>query len=280
MKASPRWDDLEYFAAIARSGGLKAAAKALGTSQATLSRRMHALEFDLSKRLFLHGKEGYRLTAEGRELFERVKPMEASASSITRWQDAAKGPTCVRISAGTWTSLYLSQNLTEFWDESAIWLPEFVHCDLDMDIARREVDIGIRNRRPDHPWLAARKTGTVTYCAYARDAEISGWIGPAYDTALTASGRWVLETHHADIITKSNAPQLSCSMAKAGIGRVVLPTFMGDTFSELQRVSDPIEELTSEEWLVSHQDARHEPAFRAALDALADHLVAKDRARA
>ncbi|MEM9637228.1 MAG: LysR family transcriptional regulator, partial [Pseudomonadota bacterium] len=154
MKSGTDWNDLAYFSAIARTGRLSRASEELGVSQATLSRRMKAFEATLGRRLFLHGAEGYALTGDGRALAEKTRDMELSARQITVWRDEADGPVCVRISAGTWTALDLAQRLSEYWTPEACWLPEFMYCDLDLDIARREVDIGIRNRRPDQPWVA------------------------------------------------------------------------------------------------------------------------------
>ena len=75
----------------------------------------------------------------------------------------------------------------------------------------------------------------------------------------------------------ASVPTLSRRMhaLEAGIGRTVLPMFVGEGRPGLVRVSDPIDALETEEWLVSHHEARHEPAIRAALDAVGDHLSAR-----
>ena len=271
----PDWDDYGYFAAVAREGGIMRAAQATGTSPATLSRRMRAFEARLGRRLFRHGREGYALTADGRALVERTRPMEAAVEGILLWREAARGPAPVRISAGTWTALDLARNLGAYWSPEAGWAPEFVHCDLRMDLARREIDIGVRNARPDQPWLAGRRTGCVAYAVYGLSEGVAGWIGPSYDAAETPSGRWVLAKHCGEIVTRANSPRLAAEMARAGVGRVVLPTFVEDGMAPLVRLSGPIEALASEEWLVCHQDGRHEPPIRAALDALAGWLTTR-----
>lgn len=270
MKATPDWDDYAYFAAVARNGSIARAADAAGASVATLSRRMRALEARIGRRLFLHGNAGYALTTEGRALWERTRAMEAAAVEITKWSEAASDrPVPVRISAGTWTSLMLSENLATIWHPQAIWLPEFIHCEVPLDIARREIDIGLRNARPQQAWLAGQKVGITEFAIYGANADVTGWIGPAHDAAITRSGRWV-ETHHASqIVTRSNLPLFSLQMARAGIGRVVLPLEVGDPATGLTRLGDPINELTMDRWLVSHHEGRHEPPVRAALDALA-----------
>ncbi|MGR3491692.1 MAG: LysR substrate-binding domain-containing protein, partial [Shimia sp.] len=150
---------------------------------------------------------------------------------------------------------------------AAPWVPEFIHCNNYMDIARREIDIGLRNRRPEQPWLAGRAVGRVHHAVYGRPG-VEGWIGASHDAASTVSAAWVRETHGDKIVTTANDLQLALAMAKAGIGRMVLPMFMGETERELERLSDPIDALTHDRWLVSHHEGRHEPAIRAALDAI------------
>ncbi|MEM0936630.1 MAG: LysR family transcriptional regulator [Pseudomonadota bacterium] len=262
------WEDYACFTQVARHRGLRGAAEALGVSIPTLSRRMRAFEARIGRRLFVHGRAGYALTAEGRALWERTERMEAAATSVDLWRAEATGPVPVRISAGTWTALHMTERLGEIWQPGGAWVPELVHCERVMDLARREIDIGVRNARPDQPWLAGKQVGTTYFCAYAAAPGILGWIGPSDDAPLTRSQRWVVETHGPHIVSRANAPLLAFHMARAGVGRVVLPTPVGDGAAGLVRVSDPIAALESEQWLVSHQDARHDPPIRAALDAL------------
>lgn len=268
------WDDLALFSAVARHGSLTAAAEHAGSSPATLSRRMKALEKTLERPLFLHGRDGYALTTEGRELLRRTERMEAAAADIETWRAARPGKRRVRISAGTWTSELLARHLGDFWQPGFDWVPEFLSGEVFMDIARRQIDIGIRNRRPEQPWLAGRRTGTVAFAPYGLDATVTGWIGAGGDRAATPTARW-LEEHHPDqIVTRANDAHLAVAMAHAGIGRVVLPTFIGDHAQPLVQLAPPIDALTHEQWLVCHHEGRHDPPIRHALTALAGFLNA------
>ncbi|QPH54772.1 LysR family transcriptional regulator [Pontivivens ytuae] len=276
MQNTLAWDDIALFSAVARAGSLTRAAEEAGCSVATLSRRMKAFERRSGRRLFLHGAQGYTVTADGRALLDRARRMEAVAAEIATWQAEGTGPVRVRISAGTWTGLQLAEDLSRVWRPSAGWVPEFVHCNRDLDIARREIDIGIRNRRPEQPWLAGRRTGVIEHAVYATSEEVTGWIGGSFETAPLPSEAWISRHHGAEIVTTANDPQLRMIMAEAGLGRVILPMFVGETRPALIRLSDAIEELTRDEWLVCHHEARFEPPIRAALDVLADILSRRD----
>jgi DNA-binding transcriptional LysR family regulator len=265
----PAWDDLRLLAAVARHGALAPAARETGLSTATLSRRLRALEAQQGARLFAGGAGGYGLTPEGRRLAAVARRMEEAAGALAR----PAGPPRVRLSAGTWTAQALAAGLTEYWSPEAGWIPEFVHCDRDLDIARGEVDIGIRNRRPDGARLAGRRFGSVEFAPYAARPDVEGWIAPTHDAAVTPSGRWILARHGASTVTRVNSPHLARAMAEAGAGRIVLPLFAGDAAPGLVRAGPVIDELRAEQWLVTHQKRRHDPPVRAAIRALAGPLA-------
>lgn len=65
--------DLRYFAAIAESGSMTAAAKALHVSQPTLTVAMQNLEEELSTQLLVRERSGVRLTSTGEELLRHAK---------------------------------------------------------------------------------------------------------------------------------------------------------------------------------------------------------------
>lgn len=65
--------DLRYFAAIAESGSMTAAAKALHVSQPTLTVAMQNLEEQLKTQLFVRERSGVRLTTTGDELLKHAR---------------------------------------------------------------------------------------------------------------------------------------------------------------------------------------------------------------
>ncbi|MBY6005659.1 LysR family transcriptional regulator [Salipiger bermudensis] len=276
MKDAPSLDDVMLFLAIAEAGTLAGAAAITGASQPTLSRRMAEFERRMGLRLFQRGAQRYGLTAEGRQLVDEMRGLRGQAARLARWQ-ARDGAVRVRITAGLWTSRYLGRGLARVWAPGAPWMPEFAASNADLDIARRAADIGIRNRRPEQPWLAGRRTVRLDYAVYARDAQVQGYVTLPPGAATTPSERWLRETRPDEITTHASDARLALDLALGGVARVVMPCFAGDVEPGLVRVSDPIAALSHDEWLVSHHDARHDPPVRAALDALYALLCAPDR---
>lgn len=268
----PRLDDLSLFLAVADAGALAGAARVTGQSPPTLSRRMAALERDLGRRLFERGKRGFTLTAAGRSLLAEAEPLREVSARLERWATTDRAPR-VRISAGLWTSRFLAQNIRRVWAPGDGWVPEFLASNADVDIARREADIGVRNRRPEQSWLAGRRTLPIAYAEYGVSAEVKGYLALPEGYATTPSDRWV-RAHRGDaIVTGASDTRLMLDLARAGMGRIVMPTFAGDAAEGVERLSAPIEEIGHDEWLVCHHDARHDAPVRAALDALAEVLT-------
>ena len=75
------WNDLRMFVHVARGGGLTAAADALGSSPATVGRRMLALEAAVGRPLFIRRQTGYELTVDGRTLFAKALALELARLS-------------------------------------------------------------------------------------------------------------------------------------------------------------------------------------------------------
>ncbi|TYC49377.1 LysR family transcriptional regulator [Rhodobacterales bacterium] len=285
MRRNADWEDMRLFLAVARAGGLAGAAERTGASPATLGRRVASLEKSLGKRLVEREARGYRLTADGRDLVRRLEDMDQAANAISAWSEGGQMRRPVRISAGDWTTRLLIGHIGEFWSAQAGWMPEFLSDLRDRDVARRQIDIGIRNRRPEQPWLAGVRTGEVHFSVYQTRGESEadagdgpvpdmGWIGLVEDDARSPTGVWLQETHGHEMALTVNRASLALSLVRQGHGRMLLPEFVGGAFPDLVSLGR-IEHLSTERWLVMHQDERHEPAIREALTGLS-RLLKRD----
>ncbi|RYH06273.1 LysR family transcriptional regulator [Tropicimonas sp. IMCC6043] len=276
MKPPLHLDDLSLFLDVAEAGSLGAASAKSGLSVPTLGRRMTRLEAQMGRRLFLRGARGYALTADGRALAEEAAGLPAAVERVARWRSGG-GVARVRITAGLWTSRFLASRITQIWSPDASWVPEFLASNRNVDIARREADIGIRNSRPEQDWLAGRRTRRVDYAEYGVSPEVTGYITLPRDGPTTPSERWLWRNRANRVVMLASDARLAMDLARAGVGRVLLPCFAGDPEPGLSRLSDTVSDIAHEEWLVCHHAARHDPPVRAALEALAGLLTGAAR---
>lgn len=265
------WDDLRLFLAIARLGGLAPAAQTTGKSPPTLGRRMVALEKATGKELFHRLPRGYALTTEGEAFLHRIADIEAQLLPLTR-NPSAQRRTLIKISAGGWMTQALCRQAGKIARSDTTL--RFIAADHTLDIARREAVIGIRNRRPEQIGLASRKVGEVRFRGYATTRSALPWVNVL---SPTPSAQWVAgqgDDNAMQVTTARNALDL----ARAGIARAVLPTFVGDAEDGLIPVTDTIPELAHDQWLVTHNEERFDPPVRRTIDRI--HAILRDLHRA
>ncbi|PRM91014.1 LysR family transcriptional regulator, partial [Arcobacter cryaerophilus gv. occultus] len=78
------WDDARFFLALARQGTLRGAAGVLGVDQATVGRRITALEQSLGSKLFIRTPKLYDLSPLGETMLADASAMEQAIQAIER----------------------------------------------------------------------------------------------------------------------------------------------------------------------------------------------------
>lgn len=260
------WSDLAAFAAIARHGGLSAAAREIGSSPPTLGRRMRVLERQLGRELFVRRTHGYELTDEGRQLRAQLAPAEAIIARATLPAPKDALPV-VRIAAGTWTILAIVEYLQMLTGQPEDLKLRLLQGEDVLSIPRREASIGFRSQRPTQDGLAGRKLRRVEFAPYAAPGGADRWI---VVRAGTPSSDWVMERCGAGGGVETDTPRLALDLALGGLGKAVLPTFIGDSQPGLEPLSPKIPELGHDQWLVTHDEDRHLPEVRRVLDRLSE----------
>ena len=255
------WDNLRLFLAVARAGGLGPAAQLTGKSAPTLGRRMLDLERSLGCELFRRMPRGYELTDEGAELLAKVRSIEANVLPMTA-KTAAKAPPLVKISAGTWGTHVLMSAVDQLIGSTPVRL-RFISSESVLDIGHRETAIGLRNHRPETPNLAGRRIGKVRFAIYAVDENVETF---ARVLSNTPSALWSKENVPDGRIIEVTAPQNALDLANAGVARAVRPTFVGKAQPNLRQVSEVIEDLDHDQWLVSHHEDRFLPEIRSVIN--------------
>jgi DNA-binding transcriptional LysR family regulator len=184
----------------------------------------------------------------------------------------------VRVSAGTWTSRFLAQNIAALTGPGDGFRLRFLPAEERLDIGRRAAEIGLRNRRPEEAWLAGQRLGRVAFAIYgpAGAPAPQGFVAPT--EALTPSSRWLRSEPGALIAVEVGNPWLVLDLVRAGAGRAVLPCFVGDAEPGLARLDGPLPGVEGESWLVMHHEERHDPAVRTVARRIV-RLLRAERAR-
>ena len=280
------WNRARAFLVTAEEGSLSAAAKALGMSQPTLGRQVDALESELNVTLFERVGRRLVLTDAGNELLEHARAMGEAASRVSLAASGQSGEAhgVVTVSAGQAFSGYLLPKvLAALRTEAPGIVVEVVATDDRSDLLRREADIAVRNTRPEHPDLVAKKLCDMEGHLYAATAYLDrigrpmtlerlqtcdfiGWNrGPAMREQLASMGV-ELAAERFPFVCESHLVQWE--MVKAGLGVGVQASVIGDAEPTVERACDAIEGMTFPVWLVSHRELHTSKRVRTVFDLL------------
>ena len=275
------WDNWRLFLAVAREGGLAAAAAVTGKSAPTLGRRMQLLERLTGRELFHRLPRGYELTESGREVFDRLSAVETTLLDIDGTKESGD-LSLVKVSAGSWMTYSLCQKIKLIVKNLDAVCVRFISAEAVLDISRRETTIGIRNNRPTQGNLVCRKLGRVQFAGYAVSKDIRHWVQVNQDIP---SAQWVKSqqttgrtnagsNRNTTVMFEVTSPRNALDLATTGVARAVLPTFVGDNIGKLQRVTPKISELAHDQWLVTHPDEQYHVPVRKVIDGI--YTAAKD----
>lgn len=282
--ASPSWDDIRIFHAIAVSGSLALAATQLGVSEATVARRLKAFERELGVSLFRRGANRLIATQAGRELAEEAARVRDAVARFTGRAGAARpvADAPVRITATTSISLFLTQHATAISAAAGGVEIVIISTRDRLDLARGDADIALRMTRvPDEPGHFSQKVGRLMQALYVRH-DVDPATAPIISVSRETSSR-IDEHIRAFAAGRPIAARVGDSAARYESIRSsgalsMAPCFMADPDPLLRRLQPPPERTGDEIFLVSHEISRQRPAVIAVLTALRK-LFRENRAR-
>lgn len=286
------------FLAVARAGQMLGAARSLGVNQATLSRRMAALEAALGAKLLVRRTHGSELTDAGAALFETLERVEAEMLGVqARLQGAeAAAAGAVRIGAPDGFGVgFLAPRLARLAERHPALTVQLVPTPRGFSLSRREADLAVMVGRPEKGRLVARKLTDYTLGLYASPAYLAAHPAPA-DAAGLAGHRLVgyvedliaapalnyaaefLRGWRSRVELTSAVGQVEAVRAGAGIG--VLHDYLAQERrhdGSLIRVLPGLRAVRSY-WLAIHETLRDVARVRAAADWLTDAVQESQQA--
>ena len=287
------WDDARMFLAVARAGQVLAASRRLGVNQATLSRRVAALETALGAKLIVRRTHGCDLTEAGTNLMESLERVEAEflASQARLDETGAAISGTVRIGAPDGFGVaFLAPRLGMLADCYPNLHIQLVPTPRSFSLSRREADIAVLVGRPEKGRLRARKLIDYTLGLYASRGYLEGHQAPSaaaeltnhrlvgyvddliYSPGLNYASEF-LRNWRSEIEISSATGQLAAIRAGAGIG--VLHDYMARREPDLVRMLPGLSARRSY-WLAIHETLHDVPRVRAAADFIA-RTVQEDR---
>lgn len=273
------WDLLRTFETVTRAGSVTAAARALGVSQSTVSRRLASLERRAGSPLFLR-ETPLRLTERGEALAAAVEPMVSAAlgarsaledtpemrgevtltttGELVRWELVPRLPRLYRSHPGLRVRILADNRVSS--------------------LAAGEADVALRFARPERGELVARRLRAFSYAYFAAEGlELRPdvpWVG------LAGSLASIPEQCFAERAFAGRPPRLSVEdveslglAVRAGIGVAILPRALAERIGGVVEVAPsaigvrraaqvPSRDL----WMVVHRSKQRVPRVRALMD--------------
>lgn len=284
------WTQAQAFLATAETGSFSSAAKLLGTSQPTVGRHVAALEQDLGMALFDRIGTSLTLNEKGRAVLVHIKAMQDAADlvSLTAMgtDQVIAGP--ISITASDAFCAYLLPPIVKRIHQQYPDLQiEIIASNDVQDLRRREADIAIRNVRPHHSNLYAKRIKTTQAHLYGSTEYLDKIGRPATLRDINPEAHFIgdslgrvlqMMTSMTDTITPDqfkfvgNNGIVMWEMVKQGTGLAMM-------FKEIAQITPNVEPILEQEicpeveaWLVTHAELKTSAKFRTVFDLLAFEL--------
>ena len=286
--AATNWEQMPYFLAVARFGSLRAAAEALGTTHAKLSRHINALEASYGMALFRRSRVGVELTEAGNLLLPVAKEAEGlflgAQQRLTGLDRQETGS--LRFSlTGTMAYDVVAPILLKFFER-------YPGIDIDIrvsdrmeDINRLETDVSLRVTYDVTDDVVARKLYPLALGYYASPAYLKRHMpnaGPKGEglhligwDEISRSPSWIEQTPFslAEVRHATTDHVLQLNLARRGFGIVRTMPLLAENGLELVPVAGNELELDRNLWILLHSDLRRTTRVRRFVDFLTKELL-------
>lgn len=279
------WDDARFFLAVARCGTLRKAANQLQVDQATVGRRLTALENSLGSKLFIRTPKSFSLSPLGESMLADMMKMENAVQAIARKAAGGDESLCGNVRIATADTLAEAfvipalQDLRQRYPAITVTLLTALNI---TDIAYHSADLAIRGARPDNDELIIKRLATIEMGLYAsphylaqRGMPVKGEQLRGHD--LLMFPRELVPRHWSNFggetlfepnaVLQCNSQLLLRSATRSGLGIGLLLSCLADHDPELVRLFPESKDWV-DIWLVLHPDLQRAARVRAVVQAL------------
>lgn len=261
------WSDLRYIVAVARSGSAAAAARSLGISHSTVVRRIQTFESTHNIRIFDHLSSGYRLTEKGEIFLEAAIAIDTAVSDLKRkivgGQDDLTGNIRITTPDGLYPVLLdVLVDFHRFYPNITVDLNISNHR---LNLKNMDADIAFRPSPHSTPNLVSVEVSTLAFSIYGKETLIRNgkfrnihkapWIGLGAPLTESPPARWLREFISIELVKmRCNSFVAAQGLAEQGVGYAILPCYLADRSSKIQRVVAEPMNISTKIWLIAHSD--------------------------
>lgn len=280
------WDDAKIFLALYRERSLRAAARVVGVDQATIGRRIAAMEHGLAATLFLRTSQGYVLTPVGETVLASAEQMELAAMDFVRATQGVDNRLVGEVNVATTDTLGIDFLLPALRELHRHHPDIRVILNTSTQVANltlREADIAIRSVKPTNPDLIIRKLASWPIGLYASAEYLARQGMPEQGNGFAGHSLVVYEPHwqNSRTLTMLDEPANGAKIA-AGVNTSLMLRHALMTGLGLGEIAVPLAEQVGlvrvwperqlqkpyEVWLVMHRDVQHAARVRAVIKAI------------
>lgn len=266
------WDDLRYFRGLVGAHSIRAAAARLGTTHATVSRRIRELESDLGQSLFERDASGYVLTEFGEAVCAYAQAIEENVLAIDRLSfasgDALQGPLRLSVYAELYDAV-LAPHVDAFMARHPLIELDVSLSGHALNLSKRQADVVVRLTQSPPEHLYGRRVSNSPLALYASNAYLAERPSPDLWIALDYAPSKPPQLD-AKTVFRTNSLRAAGEAVSRGRGLALLPCFIEAHFPDLVRLlgHDTVPDL--DVWVLTHADLRKNAKVRA----LMEHLYA------
>jgi len=280
------WTDLSIILAICRAGTLAGAARMLGQNHSTIFRKINAIEEKTGVRFFERLRDGYAMTDAGQSAMHYAERIEAEVHALGRevlGQDSRlQGKVRVTAPEGMLWRV-LPPLFAAFCREHPEVNIEILGGHISVDLNKRESDIAIRATSKPPDTSLGKKLCKFRFAFYAapkfieemddRPLQEQPWCSIEGVHEWLVPMVWKKAAHAESVIAFSSASVFAViNCAAEGMGLTFMPCYLADADPRLVRVSNLLEPLTLELWILTHPDLRHTARVKTLMAFLYDEL--------
>ncbi|MBB04305.1 LysR family transcriptional regulator [Pseudooceanicola sp.] len=291
------WDKLRIFHAVADAGSLTHAGDALHLSQSAVSRQVRGLEESLNTTLFHRHARGLILTEQGELLFDATRAMmkrlETATARIRDSEEEVFGELRVTTTTG-FGSLWLAPRLPKFYEKYPDLRIDLMLEERVLDLPMREADVAIRMKEPSQADLIRKRLMSVRMRMYAspeyldRQGRLSSiedvsrhrLICQSPAAAQVAAGARLVQDLLSNDVSSSLTVNSYFGVLQAvinGLGIGVLPDYLVEDFSTLERVLPEVESEEVPVFLAFPEELRHSKRIAAFRDFVQEEIITHRR---